>query len=186
MAIIKLLTAGLLIAASPLAATSADINEIVNGSYTGLMIAACCGELSLVETFLASGADTNITNQYGDTALMMAIYQRKTAVAQKLIESGADTFIVNKAGDDALKLALTERLPHIVELIESHRAGIAGEKPKMWSGTRAMVEAEIAKKTGMTFAEVLAADRAMSKAREKAMEEAARMATRAEETAKID
>ena len=49
-----------------------------------------------------------------------------------------------------------------------------------------MVEAEIAKKTGMTFAEVLAADRAMSKAREKAMEEAARMATRAEETAKID
>jgi len=169
----KVLAIALLMAGSPLIATSTDINEIGRDSCTHLMRAAFRGELSRVEALLAEGADADITNEHGNTALMIAINEGKIAVAQKLITWGADTSIVNHAEENARKIALNNRLPSIVELIEKTRIGLTSEKPERWSGTRAVIEAAMSKKAGLaTFEELLAADKERLAAKDRAAEEA--------------
>ncbi|MBX3166443.1 MAG: ankyrin repeat domain-containing protein [Candidatus Eremiobacteraeota bacterium] len=72
---------------------------------TPLMLAAGAGNLSCVESLLASGCDFKIKAPDGSTALHRAAAQGQLAVVDKLLEAGADPAATDAKGNTPDKLA---------------------------------------------------------------------------------
>lgn len=64
-----------------------------NNGLTALYAAAGCGDVSVVQMFLAKGSDINAQTNGGSTALHIALEHGDTETANMLIENGIDISI---------------------------------------------------------------------------------------------
>ncbi len=64
--------------------------EMIDGGYTGIVVAASRGDLASVQAYLDSGADPNQMTTDGETALHNAAWYNETEIMRILIDAGAD------------------------------------------------------------------------------------------------
>lgn len=75
------------------------------GRFTGIHAAAHSGNVTQIESLLASGADVNRRDDYGRTALHIATFARKSDAVRVLIKSGAQTGLLENDKYDAVTIA---------------------------------------------------------------------------------
>ena len=80
-----------------------EYKEMIDGGYTGIVVAASSGDLASVQAYLNSGADPNQITANGETALHNAAWYNDTETMQLLIDAGADVDLTTPSGDSALR-----------------------------------------------------------------------------------
>ncbi len=107
-----------------------------------LITAADLGDLTKLESLLATEADIDVRDSCNWTALMKAAVNGHTAVTQQLLAAGATTGLGDKGGYTAMMLAASNNHAAIVELLLQHGSDInhvestAGFTALIWAAKR--------------------------------------------------
>ncbi|WP_281555964.1 ankyrin repeat domain-containing protein [Thalassomonas sp. RHCl1] len=88
-----------------------DVNQLIPGDGTALIIAARQGKLEMLNTLLRQGADVNQITKSDGTALTPAAMENQVAAAALLYNRGADINAV--APDDETALITASRNGHL-------------------------------------------------------------------------
>lgn len=94
-----------LLLAENAAQVQAEYQEMIDGGYTGIVVAASRGDLASVQAYLDSGADPNQIASNGETALHNAAWYNETEIMRVLIDAGADVNRTIPGGRSALLYA---------------------------------------------------------------------------------
>ncbi len=92
------MSAGLVLAAPPAAATQSSLDQ-------QLLSRAADAPIADVQNLIKSGAHINAQDRFGVTPLMQAVIGDNTAVVRMLLGAGADQNLRDLRGDTALDLA---------------------------------------------------------------------------------
>ena len=95
----------------------ASLKEADYDGYTSLILAACGGNVELVDFFISQGAWIKERNSNGDTALLLASYCGYRDLVDWLLENGASLDERNDTGMGALISAANGGVPEVVELL---------------------------------------------------------------------
>ena len=90
---------------SQLLEAGADVNAVMEGGNTALMVGAKYGREEICRLLLDKGALINQANNEGNTALMVAVTAGRRKVVQLLLSRKADLTVKNRDGMDARELA---------------------------------------------------------------------------------
>ncbi len=70
-------------------AEGVNVNVVVNGDFTALMLASGSGHKDIVERLINAGANINARSKKGATSLFMAAQLSHTDIVKALTEAGA-------------------------------------------------------------------------------------------------
>ncbi len=106
-----------LLLAENAAQVQAEYQGMIDGGYTGIVVAASRGDLASVQAYLDSGADPNQMTTDGETALHNAAWYNETEIMRILINAGADVNLTIPGGNSALRRAARWGHVEAVELL---------------------------------------------------------------------
>jgi bla regulator protein blaR1 len=109
----------------------ADINGVVHGDGTALIVAAREGYKNIVELLLERGADPNLAASGDGSPLIMAAREGHDAIAELLIGKGAQVNQIVEGDESALIQASSEGRLSTVKLLISRGADV---NLRAWSG----------------------------------------------------
>jgi beta-lactamase regulating signal transducer with metallopeptidase domain len=114
-----------------LLAEGADINGVVEGDGTALIIAARAGNKTLVQFLLNHGADPNVAASGDGNALIMAAQRGHTEIVDLLLNHGARVNEIVPGDENALINASGSGHLDVVQLLLSRGADV---NMRVWSG----------------------------------------------------
>mgnify|MGYP003576374611 CR=1 FL=1 len=104
--------------------SGADINGLVEGDGTALIVAAREGHKSIVELLLAHGADPNLSAPGDGSPLIMAAREGNDSIVELLISKGAQINQIVEGDESPLIQASSEGRLSTVKLLISHGADV--------------------------------------------------------------
>lgn len=104
--------------------SGADINGLVEGDGTALIVAAREGHKSIVELLLTRGADPNLAAPGDGSPLIMAAREGNDAIVELLINKGAQVNQIVEGDESPLIQASSEGRLSTVKLLISHGADV--------------------------------------------------------------
>jgi bla regulator protein blaR1 len=114
-----------------LLAEGADINGVVEGDGTALIIAARAGDKPMVQFLLQQGADPNVAAKGDGNALIMAADAGHLEIVDLLLNSGARVNDVVQGDENALIKASGSGHVDVVQILLSRGADV---NMRVWSG----------------------------------------------------
>ena len=114
-----------------LLADGADINGIVEGDGTPLIVAARAGNKPMVQFLIQQGADPNVAARGDGNALIMAAEEGHAEIVDLLLNSGARVNEIVEGDENALIKASGSGHVDVVQLLLSRGADV---NVRIWSG----------------------------------------------------
>jgi len=100
-------------------------NELDGNSFSALMTAARCGQLSAIRVLVDSGADPDLrSGRNGWTPLLHAIHKGQSDAVVELLRQGADVNAATASGLTPLMMASGYGRTEIVRILLSHGADV--------------------------------------------------------------
>ena len=117
-----------------------DVNEVLEGNYAAIYIAACTNQTEIVKLLLDHKADAGIAEEEtGESALTVAVQQGFEELVEVLLDGHANPNARNKAGASAVFIAGLQGRAEIAQKLISARADV--DVPKMDGATPAIISA---------------------------------------------